>query len=283
MPHLSTTSVPTTTPAVVRTREARRPGRAALAATATALAMLAVGVPPAAAEPGRTGKAPRSDTGPASERRDPPTPLADYTPLTRRTPTPAQNFSYLTTTHYWSVVAIRPPAGSDYDLRLFDDAAQTVQLAQSSFGGSVVDFIAVDTNRRPLGDYLPRAYFFAGPGGPYQIELAQGAMVLNAGSSTVTMAAGNVVAVRDAYLTAGTPVTLSVAPTTLNQDPELFLLGDDTNPASWVRTRSSAVATASAAGPGTVEQLAYTPTVTGWYGVAVVNKAGTGTYTLTRS
>jgi hypothetical protein len=245
--------------------------------------MLAVGTAPAAAKPEPAGKAPpTSDTGRDASRRT--TPLANYTPLTRPTPTPAQDFSYLTTTSYWSVVAIRPPAGSDYDLRLFDDSAQTVQLAQSSLGGSAVDFIAVDTNLLPPGDYYPRAYFFAGPGGPYQIELAQGAAVLTAGSSPVTMATGNVVAVRDVNLTAGTPITLSVAPTMLNQDPELFLLGDDpANSATWVRPRSSAVATSSAAGPGTVEQITYTPTRSGWYGVVVVNKAGTGTYTLTRS
>jgi hypothetical protein len=93
----------------------------------------------------------------------------------------------------------------------------------------------------------------------------------------------SVVAARDTALAAGTPTTISLTP--LNgQECELFLLfSDPANPTSWVQGRAAAVASSTAAGPGAFQQITFTPTVTAWYGVVVVNKDGSGSYTLTRS
>jgi len=210
-------------------------------------------------------------------------PLGVYAPLNRPTPSPAQNYGYWTTTNYWSAVAVRPAAGADYDVALYDDRGQGAYLAGSTYGGSYIDFVAVDSNLRAMGDYYPRASAWAGTGN-YAIELAHGSVVLNTGSSTLTMYSGNVVAVRDTYLTAGVPVTLTVTPTNSGQDPELFLMGDDpANSATFVRGRASASATAASYGSGAAETLTYTPTRTGWFGVVVTNKVGSGNYTLTRS
>ncbi len=210
-------------------------------------------------------------------------PLGDNASLTRPTPTP-HNYSYNTTTVFWSVVGIRPPAGSDDDLALYDDRAQGTILATSAFGGSTVDFVAVDSNHRPLGDYYPRVNLFSG-GGNYQIELAQGANSLGAGGSqAITMGTGDVVAVRDVFLSAGVAVTLRAVPGNSSQDPELFLMASDgTNPGTWYQPRVNARVSASAAGPGGTETITFTPTVSDWYGLVLVNKAGSGTYTLTRS
>lgn len=210
-------------------------------------------------------------------------PLGDYAPVSRPTPTP-HNYSFNTNTIYWSVAAVRPPAGSDYDLTLYDDRNQTVSLGSSAWGGSTIDFVAVDSNRRALGDYYPRTYVFAGSGS-YGFELAQGAVTLPAATSTtITMGSANIVLARDAFLTAGVPVTFSVTPSNAGQDPELFLLGSDpANSATWVRSRSSALASSSGAAAGGAEVLTFTPTISAWYGVVVTNKTGSGSYTLARS
>jgi hypothetical protein len=211
-------------------------------------------------------------------------PLGNYAPLTRPRPVPPHNFGYNTSTIYWSVVALRPPAGSDYDLSLFDDRNQTTFLTSSAWGGSTVDLVVVDSNLRALGDYYPRVNLFSGAGNPYQIELAQGAQIVGIGASTVTMGSSNIAAVRDTFLTAGVPVTINVTPTNGGQNPELFLFGDDpAAPATFVQTRSSAVASSTFNGAGVAEQFTYTPTRTGWFGVAVINTAGSGNYTLTLS
>ncbi|OKI56037.1 hypothetical protein [Micromonospora sp. CB01531] len=209
-------------------------------------------------------------------------PLGNYAPLTRPTPTPPHNFGYSTSSPYWSVVALKPNSG-DLDLQLWDDRGQGAYLAGSAQGGTNVDFVAVDSNRRALGDYYPRVVNYSGGGG-YRIELAQGTVVLNAGSSTITMGTNNVVTVRDTYLTAGVPVTISVATTNTGQDAELFVLDSDpANAGSWIRSRSAAVATATSGGAGATETITFTPARSAWYGVVVINKAGSGNYTLTRS
>src|SRR5262249_12667889 len=43
-------------------------------------------------------------------------PLGNNVPLTRPTPNPAHNYSFNTTSNFWSAVAVRPPAGSAYDV-----------------------------------------------------------------------------------------------------------------------------------------------------------------------
>ncbi len=209
-------------------------------------------------------------------------PLGNYADLGRPTPTP-HNYCFNTTTIYWSVTAVRPPAGVDYDLTLYDDRNQTVSLGSSAFGGNTVDFMAVDSNRRPLGDYYPRAYVFSGSGN-YRVELAQGTDQLGAASSqAVVMGTNDVVVVRDVLLTAGVPVTFQAIAGNGTQDAELFVLSSDANAATWVRSRAQAAASATLGGAGATETITFTPTISGWHGLVLVNKAGSGTYTLTRS
>jgi hypothetical protein len=87
----------------------------------------------------------------------------------------------------------------------------TVASAESASSSSAVDFIAIDSNHRPLGDYYPRAFVYTGTG-TYHIELAQGADFVNSGSQNVTMGPTDVVVVRDVFLTAGTTTTFKVIP-----------------------------------------------------------------------
>jgi hypothetical protein len=211
-------------------------------------------------------------------------PLPDNVALNRPTPTP-HNYGFSTTANYWSVVAVRPPVGStvDYDLDVFDDRPQSSFLAGSTFGSSTVDFVAVDSNRRALGDYYPRVRQFSGTGN-YRVQLAQGGTTLPAATSqALTMGSADVVAVRDSFLTAGSSATFSVSSSGTG-DAELFVMGSKSGDSStWVSGRISALAGANAAGPGGLEQVTVTAPEDGWYGVVLVNKSGSGSYTLTRS
>ncbi|GIH04000.1 hypothetical protein Rhe02_20670 [Rhizocola hellebori] len=210
-------------------------------------------------------------------------PLTDYTTLARPPAVPSHNFQYRTTSVYWSAVALRPAAGADHDLYLFDDRAQTASLGGSWFGGSTVDIVAVDTNRRPMGDYYPQVRLWGGAA-DYQIQLAQGPAVLNPGNSNIlAMNASSIVQVMDTSLSAGVPVTLRVTPSNIGQNPELFLFGSDpADPNTFVRSRGQALASSTAGGPGAAETITFTPPRSGWYGVVVINAAGAGNYTMTR-
>ena len=205
-------------------------------------------------------------------------PLTDGTATNRPQAVTAHNYRVDTNRFFWSVVAVRP-AGNDHDLALYDDSAQTQFLTNSALTGDAVDFVAVDSNsgHRPLGDYYPRVTLASGTGG-YAIQYAQGSL-LN-GSDSITMPAGDVVAVRDAQLTAGTPVTVSVTPSNAAQDPELFVLESTDAGPTWIQRRASAAASATAGGPGAAEQLTFTPATTGFHAIVVVNRAGAGSYTV---
>lgn len=53
-------------------------------------------------------------------------------------------------------------------------------------------------------------------------------------------------------------------------------------PATYVRSRAQAYKTAAAAGPGVVESFTFVVPATDWYGIVIINKAGSGNYTLQR-
>lgn len=209
-------------------------------------------------------------------------PLAGNTPVLRPKPKGWHNFSYSTIDKYWSVVAIRPAAGTDNDLKLFDDKAQTVQKALSSQSGSVVDFIAVDSNTglEPLGDFYPRVTPFSGAG-DYRIEVALGASTLTTTPQSIGMSSGKVVTVRDINLAANVPVTITVTPVGATQDAELFLVRSTA--AQHFINRGQVFASSTSAGPGGAESITVTPVTGGWYGVVLINKSGSGTYTLKRT
>jgi hypothetical protein len=209
--------------------------------------------------------------------------LTDGNQLTGSTPPADHNYHYDTTNAYWSVIALRPPAGADDDLTLFDDRAQQQRLNGSLLGVDVVDFVAVDSNtgRRPLGDYYPRVHRVSGTG-DYTIELADAGQLL-VDTAKRQMTANDVVASWDACLTAGQQVTFTATPGDPSQDAELFVVSSNAaTPDSYVRNRASAT-TASANGPGQPETIAYTAAQDGCVGVILINKAGAGTYTVTRS
>jgi hypothetical protein len=207
-------------------------------------------------------------------------PLGNYTELTRPAPTP-HRYGYHTTSPFWSALAIRPSAGSDYDLELYDNPHQGTLLGQSSLLSDVPDYVMVDSNRRPLGDYHAEVPA-AGSSGRYQVELAQGVDALLDGSQTVSMNAGDVITVRDTLLEAGVPTFFRVAPSNAGQDPELLLHAQTAGTTSPVQGRAWAVAAGSGAGPGRPEALSHTSPAREWEGLVLVNKAGSGTYTLYR-
>lgn len=200
-------------------------------------------------------------------------------------PTPPQNFSLNTAVQSWSVVAVRPSNPTDFDLQLYDDRAQTAFLNSSALNDQAVDFVAIDSNLRPVGDYYPRVVQFRGPG-TYTIESVMGFTTLQPGSSTsFHLDDSQVAAVQDTPLTAGVPVTITLTTTSPISVASLFVMGDDpSNPATFVQRRSSAVASAVGSNSGGQPvSVTFTPTRTGEYGIVVTFDNVGGDYTLTRS
>ncbi|MBB4965537.1 hypothetical protein [Saccharothrix violaceirubra] len=207
-------------------------------------------------------------------------PLGDYAELERPRAIVPHNFGFTTTVAFWQVVAVRPDGG-EQNLELFDDRNQTRSLGTGNQPGADTEFIAVDSNRRALGDYYPRVTQAGGAGG-YRIELAQGTTQL-IDRETFRMAAGDVVVVRDVLLHQGREVTIAVDPATTGQNPELYLVGSvPGQPDTYVRNRAQAVAQSTGGGAGATETITFTAPSTGFYGVVVINRSGGGSYELSR-
>ena len=207
-------------------------------------------------------------------------PLADHRSLTRPTPIVDHNYRFDTTRIFWSVVTLRPPAAADYDLRVYDDSNLSQLLESSLALTGVIDFVAINSNRRPLGDYYPQVHAVSGTG-DYAIE-GDETEGLFAGTATVAMAPDRLAAVWDVCLLTAQRVTFTVTPSDAGQDAELFVVSSDTPGGDTVVSRFEALERASANGPGQPETLT-ADLAEGCQGVIVVNRAGNGTYTLTQS
>lgn len=213
--------------------------------------------------------------------RDPLTNAANYV---RRTPEPPQNFRYTTTTQAWSVMAIRPPAGADYDLKLYGTSDLSGSpLASSTLGSNSPDFVVVDSNlgRKPLGTFYPQAYQFAGTGN-YDLRYVQASFTAGIGQTvSMFMSSATPVGIWESYISANASVKIEVTQP-LGTNAELFLFCDTSSPSTWVRGRPAA--TAAAPQTGGVETLTWTAPGTdpGYCAVVLVNKSGNGTYTVVR-
>jgi len=208
-------------------------------------------------------------------------PLADHQSLLRPTPVVDHNYRFDTTKVFWSVVALRPPSSTvDYDLRLYDDSGLGSLLTSSVLGPGVTDFVAVNSNRRAVGDYYPQVHAVTGTG-DYRIEADETEGIF-AGTPTITMGANRLAALWDICLSAGERATYTVTPSDSGQDAELFVLSADSGGSDNVLSRSGAVASSDGHGAGDPESVTV-DLPEGCHGLVVVNKAGSGAYTVAKS
>ncbi len=201
-----------------------------------------------------------------------------------RNPLPYDHrFATYSNVNYWSAVAVRPPAGADDDLYVYDNSNLTGYLAGSSYSGDVIDFVAQDSNRRTSGDWTyPVAHQYAGSG-RYQIEYGNDALILSDSTNSISMGSSEIIEIRDSLHTAGVPTYYRVVPSNGGQNPEMFLMESTAgSPGTYVQGRGAAVAASSSAGPGGAEAFSHTAPASQYDGLVLINRAGSGAYTLYR-
>lgn len=185
------------------------------------------------------------------------------------------NYTFNTISDYWSIVALSTSA--DYDIRLYDVGGAL--LGTSDYGTGVTDFIAINSNLRPLGSYTATVNHYAGTGS-YYVEQRQGHTVTvlpvpdndgvtGAGDPDLAFASvmsQDVISVSDIYLTAGQQYWVNTPNT--GQD-FFFLESNPSDPSTFIRTRSQATAIT---GTRTAEGCTlYTANYSGWHGLVEVN------------
>ena len=194
-------------------------------------------------------------------------------------------YSYNQSVSYWSVVGIRPPSTSDFDIELSANTNFSPTLASSTLGTGKVDFIVADYNHSPTGAQYVRLKDYSGAG-TYYVEYESGAHTLGvpSNSGTLSWTSNEIVKVWDVYLQAGVTYTFKLRTLSGLQDYGISLYKSNT--AAYYAGRSSAAATSDITASGTDEYFSYTPSVTDYYGFVVWsndNYGTSGTYDITVS
>lgn len=183
----------------------------------------------------------------------------------------------------WTVAAVRPVAGEDWDMQLYPGSAlppaciSGTVLASSGYGGSVVDFVIGDGTTNAHTDVHPRWYRYTGTG-PARASWADSAITLVPDQSIRwnDFAPDTLVYVYQFALTAGVQYQIdfdqSLNPGgTMGATAHLFR-----NPGTGTYWAGRGGALASFTGPGS-----YTATATGNHALVVCNDArAAGTFTI---
>ncbi len=181
----------------------------------------------------------------------------------------------------WSVLALRPGSGADYDLGL-DDCDFGFSHGLSKLAFRAVDFLAID-GRQPSRVRTFASVTNAGEAaGTFALEYSAGGPALQIGTSQTLTFRGTPAVVRDVVVRAGTSTTIVLRPT--SGDLDLAVMASATSPETWVRSRLQAVQ--HSINPGLTEERvtlsapAGRPDVT--FGLVIVNNSASSMATLHR-
>jgi hypothetical protein len=183
----------------------------------------------------------------------------------------------------WSVLAIRPPANSDYDLKV-EMCPDHPPVGVSVLGGSAVDFLALDGSQSwnaPAGqekELRATVSLYAGPVAPFMVEYSVGGPPLHQGAPQHLIMRGPAL-VRDVYV--GTGQTVIVRLRLFTGDADLAVM----DPAKG-KAVPRVLANVHSVNPGLAEdRVAITVPANQpgrMFGVVVINNAGYGEYELAR-
>jgi len=181
---------------------------------------------------------------------------------------------------YWNAVGLRSPSGGDYDIFLYRNSVYgdpaDHALLEDSTTPFKVDFLVIDGNHAPTGNYYTTVSAYSGTGN-YYTEHATRTDDLDDGTyGPYTMDANQVVRVWDTY---GHPAVLRYyALRTASGDADfgMALYGSTSGVSStYYQGRAQDLVSADTAGAGGAETLSYLPSMEDFYGLVVWNNAAT--------
>jgi hypothetical protein len=210
--------------------------------------------------------------------------LAHQTPDERRVPSPDY---YVTpaVSGLWQAVGIRADnPDSDYNLRLYEDASYTTQLALSGRGAGEVEFVAIDRQAPSAPRYALTYAYGNSETGNYRIEYVQREAYLSADGidpndsfGPYTIDASGVLQVYSFSETAGARTCISVNPTSGNAQLGMSVFAPGSAPDNYFSPRSSGLTSAEATTGGGSVSIDYTAPSSGRYGLVVWKQGNGGT------
>jgi len=181
----------------------------------------------------------------------------------------------------WSVVGLRNPSGSDYDLRLYEENNHNYQIAASLLDTDYVDFIASDYNHDRPGNEHVQVELDSGAANSYRLGWESGTSMLYPDGVTRngSWSGSNVVRVWDVPLFGGESVTFTLDITSGDMDFGMALF--KSNDSYYHVPRSSAVWSRDAGGNGVTESYTYTIPSDDVYGLVVwANNYASGDFSI---
>lgn len=179
----------------------------------------------------------------------------------------------------WSAFAVRPQAGEDWDVTLYqnsaaDPACVANVLAGSAGGGSVVDFVIGDYAANPAGTYYAYCNRFSGASAA-NIRWTDSPQVLTLNAPQVTRSWGatQLIETWNAQLTAGTTYNISFGVYAGAMNARVMIFRNPTGGTYWAGRIAAVLNSATS--------TTYTAPSSGNYAVVVVNDdGGTGSFYL---
>ncbi|MBI5033614.1 MAG: hypothetical protein HZB51_24100 [Chloroflexi bacterium] len=187
--------------------------------------------------------------------------------------------------NYWRGLGVRSPSGTDHDIELdsaswFDDPSTRSILSGSTYGNGMVDFVAVDGNRRGTTPEFYRINNFAGTDG-YNINWSsQGIGIYTQGwYGPYNIGSSEAVKVFDVYFNANQARQISIVPTGSNNTNLGVALyqSNSADASTWTRRRAQYGAYSDASTSTSVtERIVFKNTLTGaWHGLVVFSNNNT--------
>lgn len=209
----------------------------------------------------------------AVEQCQPPIDLTSGVPVST---SPPLRYRQTQTEPYWSAVGVRGGGTDDWNLALFKTGRGALEpvcfkdtVATSVLAGPGVDFAVGDFTYNPLTPYYARVNQVTGStvgvvewdDGPDEFTIGASPLVRSTGP-------GDVLEVWDAYLTQGSTYTIFFERSGAS-DARFFLFENalQSSIVPYWAPRSQAVLTG-------ISHASYSPTVTGYHGIVVVNENG---------
>jgi|WetSurMetagenome_2_1015567.scaffolds.fasta_scaffold11346_3 hypothetical protein len=191
-----------------------------------------------------------------------------------------QDRKFNQTNIYWAIAAIRPDAGVDWDIYLYDDTIFTIYSAFSAYGPGYVDFVVADYNHSPVGWNGIELSRYTGIGG-CRVEYEDGTeYVVAPGTSPIQeWPARHVAHIWEIYLSSGETWSFALNSVSGNVDYGIALF--QSNNSSFYSSRGHEAVLADNNGSAGSEIFSFTATQSDYYGFVVwANNDEEGTFTI---
>jgi hypothetical protein len=193
-------------------------------------------------------------------------------------PTVRDYFRFTPGSGSWNVAGLRSASGNDVDMNLYPKSAfgnpeDYDLLTSSAYGSGSIDFVLIDRNHAPSGDYFLEVRNYSGSSN-YLIEYGATMGSITTGKYGAYAINNNeVVNVWDASIASGTTHFLSIVPYAGDADFALSLHDSTSGTSStWYTSRSSYVAFSDIEGAGGRECISYTSSQTDEMALVAANK-----------